>query len=61
MCGICGFTKAAQTEGDFATLEKMCEVMAHRGPDGEGRRIADGVDVDVQSSLQSLNIFFFSC
>ena len=43
MCGICGFTKAAQTEGDFATLEKMCEVMAHRGPDGEGRRIADGV------------------
>ena len=43
MCGICGFTNAAESEADFATLGKMCEVMAHRGPDGEGRRIADGV------------------
>ena len=43
MCGICGFTNAAETEADFATLGRMCEAMAHRGPDGEGRRIADGV------------------
>ncbi|MBQ9001481.1 MAG: asparagine synthase (glutamine-hydrolyzing) [Eggerthellaceae bacterium] len=43
MCGICGFTKATGTEANLATLQKMCEVMAHRGPDGEGHRIADGV------------------
>ena len=43
MCGICGFTKAAQTEGDAEVLDAMCEVMAHRGPDGEGRYIADGI------------------
>ena len=41
MCGICGFTKA--TEADLPTLRAMCDVMAHRGPDGEGRYIADGV------------------
>ena len=41
MCGICGFTKA--TEADLPTLRAMCDVMAHRGPDGEGRYVADGV------------------
>ncbi len=34
MCGICGFTQAS--ENDAATLKAMCDVMAHRGPDGEG-------------------------
>ena len=43
MCGICGFTNAAGTEADCEVLAAMCEVMAHRGPDGEGRLIADGV------------------
>ncbi|HAM15300.1 MAG TPA: asparagine synthase (glutamine-hydrolyzing) [Eggerthellaceae bacterium] len=43
MCGICGFTKAAEAEADFATLQRMCDVMAHRGPDGEGRIIQSGV------------------
>ena len=43
MCGICGFTRAYDSEQDAATLKAMCDVMAHRGPDGEGRYIADGI------------------
>ena len=41
MCGICGFTEAG--EGSRSVLESMCDVMAHRGPDGEGFYVADGI------------------
>ena len=41
MCGICGFTCA--NENDMQTLKAMCDVMAHRGPDGEGQYLADGI------------------
>lgn len=41
MCGICGFTQA--TENDRPTLKAMCDVMAHRGPDGEGCYVDDGI------------------
>lgn len=41
MCGICGFTQA--TEADRPTLKAMCDIMAHRGPDGEGQYIDDGI------------------
>ena len=37
MCGICGFTQA--TESSLPTLKAMCDVRAHRGPDGEGQYI----------------------
>ena len=40
MCGICGFTQA--TESSLPTLKAMCDVMAHRGPDGEGQYIDAG-------------------
>ena len=43
VCGICGFTKAEGSRADYATLKAMCDAMAHRGPDGEGRYIADGI------------------
>ena len=43
MCGICGFTGATGDEGDFEALRAMCAAMAHRGPDGEGLYIADGI------------------
>ena len=43
MCGICGFTGAVGSDGDHAALKAMCDVMAHRGPDGEGRYISDGI------------------
>lgn len=41
MCGICGFTGA--TEADAPILKAMCDVMAHRGPDGEGQYMDDGI------------------
>lgn len=41
MCGICGFTHAEID--DMPILKGMCDVIAHRGPDGEGQYIADGI------------------
>lgn len=43
MCGICGFTGATKSICDERILEEMCAVMAHRGPDGEGRYLDDGI------------------
>ena len=53
MCGICGFTvpvEGAAARGDSAAdadaarvLKRMCDVMAHRGPDGEGQYLDDGI------------------
>ena len=43
LCGICGFTEASGSAADYATLKAMCDVMAHRGPDGEGFYVADGI------------------
>ena len=43
VCGICGFTGARDCAEDQAALKAMCDVMAHRGPDGEGRYIAGGI------------------
>lgn len=41
MCGICGFTSADKQ--DASILKAMCDVMAHRGPDGEGQYIDSGI------------------
>lgn len=41
MCGICGFT--GTHEARDSTLKAMCDVMAHRGPDGEGRYFDNGI------------------
>ena len=41
MCGICGFTNAQVA--DRGILKAMCDIMAHRGPDGEGQYLADGI------------------
>lgn len=41
MCGICGFNNA--TKSDFKTLENMCNKIIHRGPDGSGYYIHDGM------------------
>ncbi len=40
MCGICGYT--AHCEHDEQVIKAMCDVIAHRGPDGEGRSILNG-------------------
>lgn len=41
MCGICGFTGGM--EGARAVVEKMCAALAHRGPDGEGVYLSEGI------------------
>lgn len=41
MCGICGFTCA--NDDDMPILKAMCDIMAHRGPDGEGQFINSGI------------------
>ena len=41
MCGICGFTNA--NANDIDILKAMCDVMKHRGPDGEGQFIQNGI------------------
>lgn len=41
MCGICGFTHARPKDAQI--LKSMCDIMAHRGPDGEGAYLASGV------------------
>ena len=47
MCGICGFVGkgvgANDGSGDLRLLKAMCDIMAHRGPDGEGQYVDDGV------------------
>lgn len=41
MCGICGFTEAAETDKNI--LKDMCDQIIHRGPDGSGLYIKDGI------------------
>ena len=36
MCGIAGAVVASHSPVTTATLERMLEVIAHRGPDGHG-------------------------
>ncbi|MBN1816601.1 MAG: asparagine synthase (glutamine-hydrolyzing) [Sedimentisphaerales bacterium] len=36
MCGICGKMVFQDTKVDSEQIEKMCSVLAHRGPDGRG-------------------------
>lgn len=43
MCGICGFTRTGADPGDEGILKGMCDAMAHRGPDGEGRFVDAGI------------------
>ncbi len=41
MCGICGFIGADSADAPY--LKAMCDVMAHRGPDGEGQYFDQGI------------------
>lgn len=41
MCGICGFTQACPEDGFI--VQAMNNVMAHRGPDGEGIYLDTGI------------------
>jgi asparagine synthase (glutamine-hydrolysing) len=40
MCGIAGFVRASSAQpGDEALLRAMCDAIAHRGPDDDGRQV----------------------
>ena len=39
MCGIAGILRRDQAPVDAAVLKRMTDVLAHRGPDGEGVRV----------------------
>jgi asparagine synthase (glutamine-hydrolysing) len=48
MCGIAGFVESAgasplNTEGRERLIQRMCDVIRHRGPDDQGTLVADGV------------------
>ncbi len=47
MCGICGIATRGQ-EPDAATIRRMCRMIAHRGPDGEGLHVAPGVGLGMR-------------
>jgi len=64
MCGIAGvieFSKAGHVDG--AALRRMCDVMAHRGPDDDGTLIRGRVGlgmrrlsiIDVATGHQPIN------
>ncbi|MBL8521425.1 MAG: asparagine synthase (glutamine-hydrolyzing) [Betaproteobacteria bacterium] len=43
MCGIAGFTLKQAEPAARAQIERMTRAMSHRGPDGEGYFLSDGV------------------
>ncbi len=43
MCGIAGFTRSAFSAGDVSLLQRMGDVIAHRGPDSHGEYLDDFV------------------
>ena len=47
MCGIAGKI-ANERAVDDALLERMCELLEHRGPDARGIHSADGVGLGIQ-------------
>src|SRR5215831_5633026 len=43
VCGIVGIAQEAGTPVDGALLARMRDSMAHRGPDGSGLELGDGI------------------
>ncbi|MDZ7369672.1 MAG: asparagine synthase (glutamine-hydrolyzing) [candidate division KSB1 bacterium] len=49
MCGICGVIHRRREEPvDAAVLKRMCDVVIHRGPDGEGQAVFDGAGIGMR-------------
>ena len=64
MCGICGIAHAARDRPvDREALQRMCDMLAHRGPDGAGAHVEAGVGlghrrlsiIDVAGGAQPLS------
>jgi asparagine synthase (glutamine-hydrolysing) len=62
MCGICGIAPASSQIPDAPTLKRMNDAMRHRGPDGEGFYLGEGIGlamrrlaiIDVQGGDQPI-------
>src|SRR5689334_22128352 len=48
MCGIAGIVSGAGGGVDVATVSRMCQSIAHRGPDDEGIFVRDGVGLGMR-------------
>ena len=56
MCGICGLARAeAEAPIPEQTLARMRQSLAHRGPDGSGVHMADGVGL-VHTRLSIIDV-----
>jgi len=54
MCGVCGEINFNNQGVKAETIQRMCEVLAHRGPDDEGMVLMrDGRFLETKGSLQS--------
>src|SRR6266849_8590343 len=49
MCGIAGVVQSHRDGAvDYATIQRMCEAIVHRGPDDEGIFVKDGVGLGMR-------------
>ena len=48
MCGICGQVRTDGRSADRATLEAMCRLLEHRGPDSRGVHLEGGTALGIQ-------------
>ena len=55
MCGIAGIMTADGSPPSEPALERLADALAHRGPDGRGRHMADGVGM-VQTRLAIIDL-----
>lgn len=55
MCGIAGLMTRDGTRPATSVLDRMAAAMGHRGPDGEGRHVADGIGM-VQRRLAIIDL-----
>lgn len=52
MCGVCGQVDLEGKTVCIKTLEKMCHILAHRGPDDEGAVVLrDGLPIELRKPL----------
>jgi asparagine synthase (glutamine-hydrolysing) len=55
MCGIAGIMTLTGAAPDAAALDRLRDALRHRGPDGEGRYVRDGVGL-VQTRLAIIDL-----
>ncbi|MBI5163391.1 MAG: asparagine synthase (glutamine-hydrolyzing) [Magnetospirillum sp.] len=55
MCGIAGIATADGSAPGTEVLDRLAAALAHRGPDGQGRHVADGIGL-VQTRLAIIDL-----